>query len=186
MPTYLDKLNAKFPGNFTTSAFRDNHRVIVSAEKAPEVLFPLLKCLKEECGFDMLAELGGSRRAGVWAMLFYGLGSSAFVYAKGDFAQPLEGLCWVAAFLAAARFRRTGARRDVWLASAAVWYAVRSPLWPGWLGLRSVCRSRCSCHRRCHRAVVWCWSQIWSMWSVGVRWLMWCHLRWGRVREEQT
>lgn len=72
----------------------------------------------------LVAELGGSRRASVWAMLFYGLGSSAFVYAKGDFAQPLEGLCWVAAFLAAARFRRTGARRDVWLASAAVWYAV--------------------------------------------------------------
>jgi NADH-quinone oxidoreductase subunit C len=59
MPTYLDKLNAKFAGAFTTSSFRDNHRVLVSAEKAPEVIFPLLKCLKEECGFDMLAELGG-------------------------------------------------------------------------------------------------------------------------------
>jgi NADH-quinone oxidoreductase subunit C len=59
MPAYLDTLNAKFAGGFTTSAFRDNQRVIVSAEKAPDVLFPLLKCLKEECGFDMLAELGG-------------------------------------------------------------------------------------------------------------------------------
>jgi NADH-quinone oxidoreductase subunit C len=59
MPAYLDTLNAKFPGAFTTSEFRDNMRVIVSAEKAPDVLFPLLKCLKEECGFDMLAELGG-------------------------------------------------------------------------------------------------------------------------------
>ncbi|HVL12202.1 MAG TPA: NADH-quinone oxidoreductase subunit C, partial [Gemmata sp.] len=56
---YLDTLNAKFAGAFTTSAFRDNHRVLVSADKAPEVLFPLLKCLKEECGFDMLADLGG-------------------------------------------------------------------------------------------------------------------------------
>jgi NADH-quinone oxidoreductase subunit C len=59
MASYLDTLNAKFPGAFTTSAFRDNRRVIVSAEQAPAVLFPLLKCLKEECGFDYLAELGG-------------------------------------------------------------------------------------------------------------------------------
>jgi NADH-quinone oxidoreductase subunit C len=59
MPSYLDTLNAKFPEAFTTSTFRDNKRMIVSAEKAATVLFPLLKCLKEECGFDMLAELGG-------------------------------------------------------------------------------------------------------------------------------
>src|SRR6478672_12850227 len=59
MPTYLDTLNQKLAGAFTTSTFRDNQRVIVSAEKAPEVLFPLLKCLKEECGFDMMCELGG-------------------------------------------------------------------------------------------------------------------------------
>ncbi len=59
MPAYLDTLNAKFAEAFTTSAFRDNQRVILSAEKSPTVLFPLLKCLKEECSFDMLTELGG-------------------------------------------------------------------------------------------------------------------------------
>src|SRR4029079_16333977 len=59
MPTYLDTLNAKFAAAFTTSVFRDNRRVVVNAEKAPAVLFALLKCLKEECGFDYLAELGG-------------------------------------------------------------------------------------------------------------------------------
>jgi NADH-quinone oxidoreductase subunit C len=59
MPSYLDVLNAKFPGAFTTSAFRDNQRVMISAHKAFEIIFPLLKCLKEECGFEMLAELGG-------------------------------------------------------------------------------------------------------------------------------
>jgi NADH-quinone oxidoreductase subunit C len=58
MPT-LDTLNAKFPGAFTTSAFRDNVRVLIDAERAPAVLFPLLQYLKEECGFDFLAELGG-------------------------------------------------------------------------------------------------------------------------------
>lgn len=56
---YLDTLNQKFPGAFTTSAFRDNARVLIDAEKAPAVLFDLLKCLKDECSFDMLAELGG-------------------------------------------------------------------------------------------------------------------------------
>ncbi len=59
MPAYLDTLNAKFAGAFTTSEFRDNKRVLVAADKAPTVLFPLLKCLKEECGFDYLCELGG-------------------------------------------------------------------------------------------------------------------------------
>lgn len=59
MPSYLDRLNAKFAGAFTTSSFRDNERVLISADRAPTVLFPLLKCFKEECGFDMLAELGG-------------------------------------------------------------------------------------------------------------------------------
>lgn len=59
MSAYIDTLNAKFADGFTTSAFRDNQRVLVSAEKAPTVLFPLLKCLKELCGFDMLSELGG-------------------------------------------------------------------------------------------------------------------------------
>ena len=56
---YLDTLNAKFAGAFTTSTFRDNARVLVDAERAPAVLFDLLKCLKNECGFDFLAELGG-------------------------------------------------------------------------------------------------------------------------------
>src|ERR1700730_15957114 len=37
----------------TTSEFRDNRRVTVPSGK----LFAALKCLEEECGFDMLAEL---------------------------------------------------------------------------------------------------------------------------------
>jgi NADH-quinone oxidoreductase subunit C len=38
---------------FTTSAFRDNRRVIVR----PERLIAILECLKNECGFDMLVDL---------------------------------------------------------------------------------------------------------------------------------
>jgi NADH-quinone oxidoreductase subunit C len=39
--------------SFTTSQFRDNRRIVVSVQQ----LFEVLKVLKEECGFDMLAEL---------------------------------------------------------------------------------------------------------------------------------
>lgn len=38
---------------FKTSEFRDNFRVVVPADK----VFQFLKYLKEECGFDMLADL---------------------------------------------------------------------------------------------------------------------------------
>jgi NADH-quinone oxidoreductase subunit C len=59
MPDALQTLEAKFPGAFSTTVFKDNRRVIVPADKAAASLFPLLQCLKQECGFDMLAELGG-------------------------------------------------------------------------------------------------------------------------------
>jgi NADH-quinone oxidoreductase subunit C len=54
MPSYETVLTERFgPDGFRTSEFRDNRRVIVS----PGRLFPVLQCLKEQCGFDMLAEL---------------------------------------------------------------------------------------------------------------------------------
>src|SRR5262249_6529239 len=56
----------------------------------------------------LIVALGFSVRAGLWGLAFYGLGSSALVYARGDFAQPLEGLCWAAGRLAAISFRTTG------------------------------------------------------------------------------
>ena len=55
MPGYLDTLSAKFPGGFTTSEFRDNKRVIVP----PANVFAVLRCLKDECGFDYLTDLAG-------------------------------------------------------------------------------------------------------------------------------
>jgi NADH-quinone oxidoreductase subunit C len=52
--SYEDTLKQRFGADsFTTSQFRDNRRVVV----APRRLFDFLKCLKEECGFDMLAEM---------------------------------------------------------------------------------------------------------------------------------
>ncbi len=59
MPGYLDTLNAKFAGTFTTCEYRDNKRIVLSAEKSPAVLFGLLQCLKETCGFDMLCDVAG-------------------------------------------------------------------------------------------------------------------------------
>lgn len=54
-----DVLNSKFAGAFTTSEFRDNKRIHLAAEHAPSMLFDLLRTLKEQCGFDMLFEVGG-------------------------------------------------------------------------------------------------------------------------------
>jgi NADH-quinone oxidoreductase subunit C len=59
MATYLDTLNARFAGLFTTSEFRDNRRVVIAADKAPAVLYGLLRCLKNECGFDFLCDVAG-------------------------------------------------------------------------------------------------------------------------------
>ncbi len=51
---YEDTLRERFGADgFTTSQFRDNRRVVV----APGKLYAVLECLKDECGFDMLAEL---------------------------------------------------------------------------------------------------------------------------------
>lgn len=43
-------------GAFSLSRFRDNLRVFVPADR----LFAVLTLLKEECGFELLAELGGA------------------------------------------------------------------------------------------------------------------------------
>jgi hypothetical protein len=66
--------------------------------------------------------LGFGRGIVVAAMLVFGLASPALVYARGDFAQPLDGLCSIAALYCACRYRTT---HDRWLISA-------SGLWLCW------------------------------------------------------
>src|SRR5262245_46248280 len=52
--SYVEKLSQRFgPDGFTTSEFRDNRRVTVARDR----LFDVLKYLKEECGFDLLADI---------------------------------------------------------------------------------------------------------------------------------
>src|SRR5947209_7264821 len=51
---YEDTLKERLGADrFTTSQFRDNRRVHV----APEKLYAFLECLKQDCGFDMLADI---------------------------------------------------------------------------------------------------------------------------------
>jgi NADH-quinone oxidoreductase subunit C len=71
----IAKLRDKFGADgFTTSEFRDNRRIIVPAER----VYAVLEFLKRQCGFDLLAELGGADylqypeakdRYGVWYVL---------------------------------------------------------------------------------------------------------------------
>lgn len=72
----------------------------------------------------MASALGASARASLWALAFLGIGSLQFAYARGDFAQPLAGLCWLAALLASLRYRDGGARSALWCAAAAAGYAI--------------------------------------------------------------
>lgn len=54
--TTIETLMLKFPDGFTTSEFRGQNRVIVSAERSGQ-LFDMMKCLKSECGFDFLCDV---------------------------------------------------------------------------------------------------------------------------------
>lgn len=68
-------------------------------------------------------ELGLSKAVCLWGMALYGLGSPAFIYARGDWSQQLEGLCWIAALYGALRFHhnfRSGAA----LCSVALCYGL--------------------------------------------------------------
>lgn len=68
--------------------------------------------------------LGASVGASLWAMVLASVGSIAFAYSRGDFAQPLLGLCWTAGLLAAVRQRREGTPRLLAACAAVVLFAV--------------------------------------------------------------
>ena len=71
----VNKLREKFGADsFSTSEFRDNRRIFVPAER----VYAVLEFLKQQGGFDLLAELGGADysqypdardRYGVWYVL---------------------------------------------------------------------------------------------------------------------
>ncbi len=72
----------------------------------------------------LAAALGAGLAASLWAMAFASIGSIAFAYARGDFAQPLVGLCWVAGLLSAVRSRQGGSLRALAACAAVVTGAI--------------------------------------------------------------
>jgi hypothetical protein len=72
----------------------------------------------------LMTALGCSRRASLWGVALYGIGSAALVYSRGDFTQPLVGMCWAAAMLAAVVCRQSGSPAAAWSAAGAVGFAV--------------------------------------------------------------
>jgi hypothetical protein len=68
--------------------------------------------------------LGAERRAALWAMAFYGLGSPALAASRGDFPQPLVAICWIAGIYACLRMSQGGGRRWLWLCAGCIAYGV--------------------------------------------------------------
>lgn len=87
-------------------------------------LFVLATALAAYLVARFLRELGYDRRIALWGLAFVGLGSPAAVYARGDFAQPIEACCWIAAFYTLFRFGRTRRFRFLFLSGIAIVYAV--------------------------------------------------------------
>jgi hypothetical protein len=71
-----------------------------------------------------IRELGFSNRIALWGLFLYGIASPAMVYARGDWAQPLTGLCWIGAIFFAMRFRRTVHPMHLRLCGSLLAYAV--------------------------------------------------------------
>lgn len=72
----------------------------------------------------IVAALGFSQRTALFGLVAFGVASPAIVYAKGDFAQPLLGLCAAAGVLAVLRFRASRTWPAAMAAGAAVCIAV--------------------------------------------------------------
>ncbi|MFI5283891.1 MAG: hypothetical protein ACHQ0J_12295 [Candidatus Dormibacterales bacterium] len=69
-------------------------------------------------------ELGHGSKTALLALASYGIASPAIVYARGDFSQPLLGLCLMLALLAAQRYRVSGGNRSLVVAAAAMVFGV--------------------------------------------------------------
>jgi len=68
--------------------------------------------------------LGAERRAALWAMALYGLGSPALAASRGDFPQPLVAITWITAVYASLRLSQGGGRRWLWVCAACIFYGV--------------------------------------------------------------
>jgi hypothetical protein len=72
----------------------------------------------------LVRALGFGTGPAMWALVLFGIGSPAIVYARADTAQLLEGLCWIGAIYAAISFRRTDRQRWIWGCGIALFFAL--------------------------------------------------------------
>jgi hypothetical protein len=91
---------------------------------AVDPIFIVITALSALLVWMFIRALGLSERLALWGFLFYGIGSPAMVYSRGDFAQPLEGLCWIAALYGAVRFLQQPRKAWLVLASFAIFYGL--------------------------------------------------------------
>jgi hypothetical protein len=96
-------------------------------------VFAAITALSAYVVSQLALALGASARAALWGMAFYGIGSTALVYSRGDFSQPLAGLCWAAGLLAGLRYRDTGRTALLWTSGAIVAYGILSRPFEGLL-----------------------------------------------------
>lgn len=72
----------------------------------------------------LLQQLGYDTRIALWGLALYGVGSPAIVVARGDTAQSVASLAWIAAVYAAVRVRQTGRTRWLWVCGGSVALAI--------------------------------------------------------------
>jgi hypothetical protein len=72
------------------------------------------------------------------SMVLFGIGSPALVYARGDFAQPLLGLCWTAALYTGFVYRQSGSIWAIFGCSVAVGYGILTRPVEGLIGFLAI------------------------------------------------
>ncbi len=86
----------------------------------------------------LIRQLGFGTGTALLGMALYGTASPALVYSRGDWAQPLEGLCWLAAITAALSTRNSYSTMAAITCSVAASFAVLTRTLEGLLVLPAV------------------------------------------------
>ena len=69
-------------------------------------------------------QLGVGHSASLYSLALFGVASPALVYARADYSQSIEALCWICSLYFALCFRSFGRMRDCVLCTLAVFYAI--------------------------------------------------------------
>ena len=128
---------AYVPGLFLWSLLRPDAAAHIAPQVGPagmyqDVLYPrfgapihiLATAASAYLVARIIRQLGLSERTALLGLGLYALSSLAFVYARGDYAQPLETFCWLVAFSAAISLRTRRSWPAMLCVGAAVCLAV--------------------------------------------------------------